>query len=147
MGVAGKLVRGKEVLKERVCRVYTCKFVRLCEPGGWDTAAAFWVLHPCSSGRVGALWAVAGVGISPWWVWLLSPAELQRAALLWCSWKDLIHYPCFRWTHSTCWDSDFAWFCLVHSLPVMFFKKSFSFPMNMYTSNLPDQKRFTFFFL
>lgn len=31
------MARGKEVLKERVCWVYTCKFGWLCEPAGWDT--------------------------------------------------------------------------------------------------------------
>lgn len=35
--MAGELARGKEVLKERVCWVYTCKFGWLCEPAGWDT--------------------------------------------------------------------------------------------------------------
>ena len=37
MGVAGEWVRGKEVLKERVCWVCMCKCGWLCEPAGWDT--------------------------------------------------------------------------------------------------------------
>lgn len=76
-----------------------------------------------------------------------SLAELQRAAQLWCSWKDLIYYPWFSWAHSACLNFDFSWFCLVHAVPVMSFKKTFSFLMNVYSSNLPDQKGFTFFFL
>lgn len=36
MGAAGELARGKEVLKEHVCRAYMCKFVWLCEPARWD---------------------------------------------------------------------------------------------------------------
>lgn len=89
----------------------------------------------------------------PWWLLSArdgcgcSPAELHRAVQLWCSWKDLMCYPWFSWAHSTCLNFDFSWFYLVHAMPVMFFKKSFSFSMNVYSSNLPDQKGFTFFFL
>lgn len=87
----------------------------------------------------------------PWWLLSAcdgcgcSPAELHGAALLCCSWTDLICYPWFSWAQSACLKFGFSWVCLVCAMPVMFFKKSFL--MDVYSSNLPDQKGFTFFFL
>ena len=100
-----------------------------------------------SRSSVSCGWGLSSVAASsPWWMWLLPRRPMQSSSAL-VFLKRLLHYPWFSWTHSICLNFDFSWVCLVCPMPVMFFKKSFSLSMNVYGSNLSDQKGFTFFFL